>query len=70
MRDANFYYDLGFEHGYAASDEESYPDNPDYQSGYIEGRRFRDRVLQLCPSIERYENGSKAVVFKYCLKGG
>lgn len=50
MRDATFYLQLGFEHGYAGS-AHSYPNESGYRDGYAAGWRFRHDVTGLAPQI-------------------
>jgi hypothetical protein len=68
MRDASFYFQLGFEHGYASLDQ-SYPDNLPYAQGHEEGLKFRDKVLKLSPSIKEDSEGRLTVFFPYALHG-
>jgi hypothetical protein len=67
MRDAMFFFQLGFEHGYAGQDR-SYPGNPAYDKGHEAGGVFRSWVHDLVPTVERSGKGL-SVVFRYALNG-
>jgi hypothetical protein len=62
MRDAAFYFQLGFEHGYA-SEPQSYERDADYVAGYAQGEAFRAILHRLVPTVGRDADGLLVVTF-------
>lgn len=71
-RDAAFFFQLGFEHGFsveARSRGQSYPRRRNYTRGWAAGVEFAGRVTQLAPTVTQSEAGVKhgacTVTFEY-----